>query len=403
MVAFTNNEQLASGFASAPRPKNIVYFLTDDQDQMLGGSFPTTAPGMATPLPKVKKLMVDGGAQLENMFIHVPICNPSRATTLTGRYFHNIKSSQVDGGSDGMAVRAAHGEVSTMHVNTSLVHNHSFAVRLQKRGYALGLFGKYLNSMPGNVGNVSEPGGYVPTGWSAWFANGGGSYIGSGFATYGLMAAAGIADGAIKLDHAPANYSTSAIGNVSMAWIRHIVKTDPQRPFFAYIAPKAAHEPFNPAPWYVDSWDASWPEHEPRPVNWNCSAAARSGHAGVVPSQPMISAAAAAVTRGIFRNRWRTLMSVDDLIADVVHLVEEELGLAEHTYFLYTSDHGFQLGQFNILMDKRHVYDWNTRIHLLVRGPGIKPGTPPCHRPRRSPLALALGGPGPKPDPDPDP
>lgn len=25
-------------------------------------------------------------------------------------------------------------------------------------------------------------------------------------------------------------------------------------------------------------------------------------------------------------------------------------------------------------MDKRHVYDFNTRIHLLARGPGIKPG-----------------------------
>lgn len=56
MVGFTNNKQLASGPASAPpRPANIVYFVTDDQDQMLGGSFPTTAPGMATPLPKVKK------------------------------------------------------------------------------------------------------------------------------------------------------------------------------------------------------------------------------------------------------------------------------------------------------------------------------------------------------------
>ena len=55
MVGFTNNKQLPSGPASAPpRPANIVYFVTDDQDQMLGGSFPTTAPGMATPLPKVK-------------------------------------------------------------------------------------------------------------------------------------------------------------------------------------------------------------------------------------------------------------------------------------------------------------------------------------------------------------
>jgi len=32
------------------------------------------------------------------------------------------------------------------------------------------------------------------------------------------------------------------------------------------------------------------------------------------------------------------------------------------------------LGQNNILMDKRHVYEWNTRIHLLARGPGIPAG-----------------------------
>ena len=34
-----------------------------------------------------------------------------------------------------------------------------------------------------------------------------------------------------------------------------------------------------------------------------------------------------------------------------------------------------QLGEFNILMDKRNVYDWNTHIHLLARGPGIKGGS----------------------------
>jgi len=44
-------------------------------------------------------------------------------------------------------------------------------------------------------------------------------------------------------------------------------------------------------------------------------------------------------------------------------------------YFFYSSDHGFQLGQFNIPMDKRHVYEWDTKIHLLVRGPGIRAGS----------------------------
>ena len=36
---------------------------------------------------------------------------------------------------------------------------------------------------------------------------------------------------------------------------------------------------------------------------------------------------------------------------------------------------GFQLGEMNLAMDKRNVYDFDVRIHLVVSGPGIKPGT----------------------------
>jgi hypothetical protein len=46
---------------------------------------------------------------------------------------------------------------------------------------------------------------------------------------------------------------------------------------------------------------------------------------------------------------------VDDLIGDVIATCEE-LGVADNTFFFYSSDHGFQLGEFNIAMDKRNVY-----------------------------------------------
>ena len=39
----------------APNAPNIVFILTDDQDQVLGGSFPTTSG--ATPMPKTQKLL----------------------------------------------------------------------------------------------------------------------------------------------------------------------------------------------------------------------------------------------------------------------------------------------------------------------------------------------------------
>ena len=48
------------------------------------------------------------------------------------------------------------------------------------------------------------------------------------------------------------------------------------------------------------------------------------------------------VITDIFKNRWRTLMSVDDVVAAVIAEVDA-LGLSDSTYFFYSSDHGFQV------------------------------------------------------------
>jgi len=318
---------------------NIVWFLTDDQDQMLGSSFPTFG---ATPMPKTRRLMEEAGMQASNWYIHTPICSPSRSELLTGRYFHNVKQEGP----------------SYMHVNyTTVNENHFLKILKEEAGYTTGLFGKYVNVMP------KSP----PEGFDAWLANGGGDYIGPEFQAKNID---GIVDGKVKFGEF--HYTTAVVGNTSIQWIKKVAGQG--KPFFAYIAPKAAHEPFIPAPWYLEHWDESWPAHEPRPENWNCSFESRKNHHGTVATEPMITEFAAKIVTGVFKNRWRTLMSVDDVIGDVVQTVSD-LGLLDSTYFFYSSDHGFQLGQFNILMDKRHVYEWNTKIHLLARGPGIQAGS----------------------------
>ena len=65
----------------------------------------------------------------------------------------------------------------------------------------------------------------------------------------------------------------------------------------------------------------------------------RANHHGNVAQEPLISIAASAVITDVFKNRWRTLMSVDDLIAGVIGACEK-LGVADNTYFFYSSDHG---------------------------------------------------------------
>ena len=96
--------------------------MTDDQDQMLGASFPLTSE--ATPMPKTKRYMQDQGAHATNWYIHTPICSPSRSELLTGRYFHNIK--KVGG----------FGYCAGMHVNYTHVNENNFAKVLKEQaGY----------------------------------------------------------------------------------------------------------------------------------------------------------------------------------------------------------------------------------------------------------------------------
>eukprot|EP01064_Diplonema_japonicum_P016857 TRINITY_DN248_c5_g1_i1.p1 TRINITY_DN248_c5_g1~~TRINITY_DN248_c5_g1_i1.p1 ORF type:complete len:524 (+),score=102.46 TRINITY_DN248_c5_g1_i1:47-1618(+) len=335
--------------AAQPEKPNIVFFLTDDQDQKLGGSFPMH--NGVGPMPVAQKELVEKGAMATNWFIHTPICCPSRSELVSGRYFHNIKK-------EGLCPNGHAAPSCCMHVDEDLVNNATMAKVLKEgAGYTVGIFGKYLNSCPDKA----------PEGFDAYFANGGGDYFSPSFAVEGVE---GFADG--MWHGGPDNYTTSVVGNVSNAWIKRVANGP--KPFFAYIAPKACHEPFTPAPWYADHWDPAWPPHEPRPVSWNCSFESRADHHYTIRTEPMITEGASAKITQVFQDRWRTLMSVDDVIKDTMALCED-LGIMDKTYFFYSSDHGFQLGEFNLPFDKRHVYEFDIRIHLLVRGPGITAGS----------------------------
>ena len=193
--------------AAAP---NVIYVVVDDLDQMLGSSFPQTTVA-ATPLPKTKRLLVDEGATFSNAFAHVPICNPSRAATLTGKYFHNLKAT---------------GALRAMHVDMDKVHDFSFAVDFKRAGYATGLFGKYANAMP--------EGGTVPRGWDAWFANDGGKYFDPSF---WIRNVPGVPDGRHQME----GYSTSLIGNASLAFLDRELAA--ARRVLLYVAPKAVQRP----------------------------------------------------------------------------------------------------------------------------------------------------------------
>merc|ERR1712130_207112 len=198
-------------------------------------------------------------------------------------------------------------------------------------------------------------------------ANGGGSYFAPTFSVHNID---GLPDG--QWQGNATDYTTAVVGNRSIEWIRKVAGKG--KPFFAYIAPKAAHEPFTPATWYKDYWHHSWPKTAPRPPSFNITYEQRANHHPTIAALDMFTNITVQCIDDVFKNRWRTLMSVDDVIKSVID-VTEELGVLNNTYFFYSSDHGFQLGELNLPFDKRNVYEFDIRIHLLARGPGITPGS----------------------------
>lgn len=259
-----------------------------------------------------------------------------------------------------------------MHVNVTGSLGHPFysewyyAPHLQQAGYTVGMFGKQLNSF-----NPECP----PPGVDRWFANGGGNYFSPSF----TWASAGTSPTTVHFANCSYNdgkcYETSVIGNVSLAWMKAVLSQPAhvRKPFFAYIAVKAPHIQDGPgwplalpAPWYDDPTIFAG-LRAPRTPNWNASCL---DHHWLVRQQPPLTEEQAERSDALYRHRHLALLSVDDLVEDVVAELEA-LGAADNTYFIFTSDHGYQFGQFRMPQGKFNVYDHDLRIPMVIRGPGI--------------------------------
>eukprot|EP00615_Pteridomonas_danica_P007325 CAMPEP_0114334970 /NCGR_PEP_ID=MMETSP0101-20121206/4739_1 /TAXON_ID=38822 ORGANISM="Pteridomonas danica, Strain PT" /NCGR_SAMPLE_ID=MMETSP0101 /ASSEMBLY_ACC=CAM_ASM_000211 /LENGTH=205 /DNA_ID=CAMNT_0001466425 /DNA_START=877 /DNA_END=1491 /DNA_ORIENTATION=- len=71
------------------------------------------------------------------------------------------------------------------------------------------------------------------------------------------------------------------------------------------------------------------------------------------------------------QNRLRTLLTIDDIVKDISLLLESK-DVIDNTYFIFTSDHGYHMGQHQLGSCKRQPYDTDIRIPFLIRGPNIR-------------------------------
>lgn len=69
-----------------------------------------------------------------------------------------------------------------------------------------------------------------------------------------------------------------------------------------------------------------------------------------------------------YRKRWQTLLAVDELVEEIIEKLIE-MDLFENTYFIFTSDNGYHLGQFSMPFDKRQPYETDIRVPLILSIP----------------------------------
>ncbi|XP_065829466.1 N-acetylglucosamine-6-sulfatase-like [Oscarella lobularis] len=338
MRSYLINVAIAFVFASLVtcRSPNIVLILNDDQDLTLGGM---------RPMKNAQAFLKDQGATLDNFFVTTPVCCPSRATILTGLYPHNIHAKDGSG-------------CMRMNVSNPVFEAQMMGNWLQKAGYRTGQFGKLLNPI-GMVPYCQQNNSRKIPGFDDYLTMCDDlRYFLNTFTHNGELYTSG---------SSPNDYLTSILGNRSIQFMNDALEKD--LPFFSYIAPYAPHSPCTPAPWYANEFREM---RAPRTPNYNFSAL--DHHWIIRQQQPLDPNTEEEEIDEMFRNRWRALLSVDDLIFAVVQFLKSK-GVLDNTYIMMTSDHGYQLGQFRLPMCKMHVYEHDIRVPFLIRGPGIAEGS----------------------------
>ncbi|CAG2058824.1 unnamed protein product [Timema podura] len=305
---------------------NIIVILTDDQDLTLGG---------LTPMIKTQSLIGRMGATFTNAFVTTPVCCPSRSSILTGVYLHNhgTVNNSVSGGCSSKSWQATQ-------------EPRSFSVPIHSAGYTtfyagntenLWLVGRHMYLLDGTGGLDSRETLFTTTTLS-------------------------------QVNGTPKEFTDQYLTNVILDYGLEFLQSqrNTSTNFFMVLATPACHAPFTPEPKYKDYFSDVQVMKTP---NFNISNTT-SKHWLLRMSPTPLPGNMLPILDDVYRNRWKTLLTVDDMVETVISKLNN-LGILNDTYIVFTSDHGYHVGQFSLPWDKRQPYESDIRVPLLIRGPNI--------------------------------
>lgn len=312
---------------------NIIFILTDDLD----------AAEMQY-MPRLKSFIAVQGVTFRNYFVAMPLCCPSRVSTLRGQYPHNsrIVGNKPPGGGFQKFFQLG-------------LEKSTIAVWLENAGYRTMLAGKYLNGYPATNNPL-----YIPPGWTEWYS----PVKGNAYSEFNYTLNEN--GKPVKYGNKPRDYGTDVYVGKTVDFIQRSLKKD--KPFFIYLAPYAPHAPYVPAP-----------RHEalflgrlaPRTPNYNESDV--SDKPRYIRAHPLLIPKKIDYFDEVFVRRLQSLQAVDEGIEAIVNALKA-VGQLDNTFIFFTSDNGFHIGNHRQRLGKSSPYEEELRVTMMVRGPGVPAG-----------------------------
>ena len=319
--------------ADSCRP-NILFIMTDDQTVREMSCY---SSGILQ-TPNMDRIAY-GGTRFANCFTTNALCAPARATVLTGCFSHRH-------GIRGNSERADAVEELDSNIPT-------FPELLREAGYCTGLVGKY---------HIRQD----PRGFDYWAIHPGqGEYFDPLY----------IENGGHVQKHGYASDITTDLA------LNFLSQTEQSQPFCLVYQFKAPHRPFSPAPRHADMFsDAEIPETETLNDDYATRRIAAiaedmqfeqslAGDYDDLPESLNRQERKEWIYQRFIKDRYRTIYGVDENLGRVLDYLDEQ-GIAEDTLILYTSDHGYFLGEHG-WYDKRFMYDPSIHIPLVASYPRL--------------------------------
>lgn len=316
---------VAQAPAVAADAPNLLVVMTDDQ---------TVSTWNRRTMPGTRRFFGAGGTTFEQAVAAPPLCCPSRAGFLTGRYAHNT------------------GVVENREGYRTLIDPEAtFPVALQASGYRTAMIGKFLNGYEPEAGAEPAPG------FDRWFSI-------FGYADYRDFQVSDNGEPGTE-----SGYATDVLTEQAVEFVRTVHEADD--PFFLWLSYNAPHtvlpaygKPCNglaAQPRDPGDFEHFADDSLPRPGSFD----AASGAPSLRGTKRLSEGDLRATTRA-FRCAEASLVAVDEGFSRLVGELEM-LGELDDTVVVYLSDNGLYYGEHRLTDDKRLPLEPALRVPMAIR------------------------------------